>query len=97
MASEEPAGEWDWATLSRLVHETKVQVLEALLWIGRPLSATDLENVFDGSPEHGLVFYHMKRLINAGILECAGARQVRGATERFYWVKGACRDDRGVG
>jgi hypothetical protein len=91
MRRSETAEEWNWAVLSRLVHETKVQVLEALLWIGQPLSASDLENVFNGSPRHGLISFHMKGLAKAEILECVETRPVRGATEQFYWLAGVKR------
>ncbi len=85
--------DWIWnALIQHFVHPTKVHVLEALLWIGQPLSAADLENIFDGSPKHGVITYHIKCLANPGILECVGTRQVRGATEEFYWLVGVSRD-----
>jgi hypothetical protein len=80
---EPPAWSWD-ALIPHLIHPIKVHVLEALLWIGEPLSAADLEKVFDGDPQHGLISYHIKCLSNPGILECVGTRQVRGAHERYF-------------
>lgn len=87
-----PAGEskpvdWSWDGLvPHLIHPTKVKVIEAMLWIGRPLSAADLEKVFDGDPGLGVISYHLKRLARPGILELVGTRQVRGAVESFYWL-----------
>ncbi len=89
-AGEPKPVEWSWeALVPHLIHPTKVQVIEAMLWIGRPMSAVDLERVFNGSPRLGVISYHLKRLAGPGILECVGTRQVRGAVESFYWLAGA--------
>lgn len=83
---------WDWDALVPLVHPVRVQILEAMLWIGQPLSAANLARAFDGAPRLGVISYHMNRLAGRGILECVGTRRVRGATERFYWMaRGAGR------
>jgi hypothetical protein len=89
MSGQEPPG-WSWeALVPHLIHPTKVHVLEALLWIGQPLSAADLEKVFERKPRHGLISYHIKCLADPGILKCVRTRKVRGATERFYRLTGA--------
>jgi DNA-binding transcriptional ArsR family regulator len=76
----------DWGALvARSVHSTRLWIIEAMLRIERPLSATELEGVFS---EEGLgissISYHLKILIELGILEEVRERKVRGATERFY-------------
>ena len=69
-----------------LVHPLKVVCIEAICWIGRPLSATDLRKVFE--PEYGLsvISYHLGSLAKLGILSKARQRRVRGATEKFYFL-----------
>lgn len=81
--------DFDWAALvTRVVHPTKVTLVEAMLWIDRPLSATDLSKSFDG--EFGLshISYHLKSLAKVGVLKNVGQRQVRGTTETFYFFAG---------
>jgi hypothetical protein len=74
-----------WAALpGRLLHPTQMQILEALFWIGRPLSATDLTRIFFEQPGRPLVEYHVGRLADLGILRKAGSRTVRGGTETFF-------------
>jgi DNA-binding transcriptional ArsR family regulator len=77
--------EFDWLSLvTRVVHPTKVAIIEALLWIDQPLSATDLTKVFGGELGLGVVAYHLRELYKAGVMSMAGDRQVRGAREKFY-------------
>jgi hypothetical protein len=61
-----------------------MQIIEALLWIGRPLSVTGLTQIFYAEPGRPLVEYHVDRLAELGILEEAGSRTVRGGTETFF-------------
>lgn len=45
----EQFGDAFWAALSaRVLHPAHVEIIEALRWIDRPMSATDLLSVFDG-------------------------------------------------
>jgi len=77
---------YDWAGLvSRVVHPLKVTIVEALAWIGQPLSAHDLERVLEGQVALSLVSYHLRKLADLGVLEDVKSRQVRGATEHFYF------------
>jgi repressor of nif and glnA expression len=76
----------DWAALvSLLVHPLKVDILEAMSWIDKPLSANDLTKVID-SPEYALshVAYHVRGLSEAKAIRKVRQRQVRGATETFF-------------
>lgn len=76
----------DWGALvARSVHPTRLWILEAMVRIERPLSATELVGVF-GKKKLGIssISYHLKVLIELGILEEVRERKVRGATERFY-------------
>lgn len=76
---------FDWAALLRLVHPLKVAIVEALLFSGRPLSASDLSKCFGGAAG-GLshISYHVGSLAKAGVIEQVSERQVRGAVEKFY-------------
>ncbi len=76
-----------WSTLvPQVVHPLKVAIVEALLWVDRPLSATDLTKLFDNE-RHSVahVSYHLIKLAEIGALEVMGKRETRGATEKFYF------------
>jgi DNA-binding transcriptional ArsR family regulator len=86
----------DWSALvPRLVHPTKVVILEAMLRIGRPMSATELEEVACGDIALDSFSYHLKRLVNVGVLEAVGkvkARKSRSANkETFFFFVGQCQ------
>ncbi|HWB70077.1 MAG TPA: hypothetical protein VG518_08880 [Solirubrobacterales bacterium] len=75
----------DWeALIGRLMHPTQLAVVEAMSWIDVPLSPAQLVRVFDGEMQLPSVAYHVSRLINLGVLERTGTRQVRGAVEHFF-------------
>lgn len=83
---DEPA--FDWAALvPRIVHPARVAIIEALFYIGHPLSATELRNVFDEPESYclSIVTYHLERLAGYGALAETGNRQVGGAAETFYF------------
>jgi DNA-binding transcriptional ArsR family regulator len=81
---------WD-VLIGPLIHPTRVAIIEAMLWIGWPLSARELEQVF--GKQSGLsmsaVSYHLTSLANLGILELVEKRPVRGAWQKFYFFVGA--------
>jgi hypothetical protein len=93
IASENVGLEWrngggfNWqALIACVLHPAKVAVIEALMWIDRPLSATQLEELFDGSSLYlGIITYHLKSLEAMGVLGIARSEAVRGATEKFYF------------
>lgn len=77
----------DWAAIvAHVIHPVKVAIIEAVAWIGRPLSPSLMEEVF-AIPELylSLVSYHAKGLADMGVLEIVAARPARGAMERFYF------------
>jgi hypothetical protein len=78
--------QFDWSALvPHVVHPLKVAVVEALSWVGQPLSASDLAKVIDNdrySLAH--VSYHLVKLAEVEALEVVRTRRVRGATEKFY-------------
>lgn len=75
--------DWD-ALIARLIHPTQLAVIEAMLWIGRPLSSAELVRVFDEEIVLSSVAYHVRRLSQLGVLEQTGTRQVRGAIEHYF-------------
>jgi hypothetical protein len=78
---------FDWEGLVPLVvHPVKVMAIEAIEWIGVPLSASDLTKVIDDK-KIGLshVSYHLSRLGRVGALKLVRTRQVRGSLEKFYF------------
>jgi len=80
------AGILDWSALApRVLYPTKVLVIEAIRWIGRPVSAKELERAFDGAFSLSAISYHMKTLADLSILGLYRKRRVRGAWEKFYF------------
>jgi hypothetical protein len=78
---------FDWDSLvPHIVHPLKVSIVEAIYWIGEPLSASELTHVI-GDDEFGLshISYHMVTLAKAGALTVVRRRHVRGSVEKFYF------------
>ncbi len=80
---------WD-LLIGPLIHPTRVAIIEAMLWICCPLSATELQRIF--GEQSGLsmsaVSYHLTSLSNLGILELVEKRPVRGTWQKFYFFVG---------
>lgn len=80
---------FDWEALVPLVvHPVKVAIIEAIEWIDKPLSASDLTKVI-GDEKIGLshVSYHLKNLGEVGVLKVVRWRRVRGSIEKFYFFR----------
>jgi hypothetical protein len=77
--------DWD-ALVPLLVHPMKVAIIEALRWIGRPLSATDLKKLFDEQFELQFISYHVVTLSQIKAIVRVRQRQVRGSIEKFYFL-----------
>jgi hypothetical protein len=78
---------WD-ALVPHVVHPVKVSIVEAMSWMDQPLSSTELVRLID---DEGIylshVAYHVRKLADAGAIEPVSKRQVRGATETFYFFR----------
>jgi hypothetical protein len=74
----------NWQRLARAnTHPLRISILEALeLDGGRTLSPKNLSIELEAPLS--TVNYHVTELLNTGLLELVGERQVRGATEHFY-------------
>lgn len=75
--------QWD-ALVPYMVHPVKVAVVEAMHWIGEPISPRELDIVLDEEFGVSLVAYHVRVLANMGAVEKVGQQAVRGALQSFY-------------
>ncbi len=75
-----------WAALAaRLLHPSQLQIIEAIRWIDRPLSVSELVQIFQREQRLSTVAYHVQYLAGIGALELVGHRQpARGAVEKLY-------------
>lgn len=79
---------FEWDLLVPFIHPLKIAAIEALRWVGEPLSASEIAKLIDAEKvtvSH--VSYHLVKLAEAGALEVVRTRQVRGATEKFYFFR----------
>jgi DNA-binding transcriptional ArsR family regulator len=83
--SESPSFDWE-ALVPLLVHPMRVQIVEALVWIGAPLSASDLRQLLGERLTLRCLSYHLNRLVEAGAIEKVSERPVRGTLERLYSI-----------
>jgi hypothetical protein len=75
----------DWeALIGRVIHPTQLAVIEAMLWIDRPMSPAQLVRSLGGGMQLPSVAYHVSRLTDLGVLKPTGTRQVRGTVEHFF-------------
>jgi hypothetical protein len=66
------------------VHPVQVAVVEAMRWIGGPLSARELWLVEVGEPAYQNVAYHVRVLVDLGLMEQTHKSAARGSEEKFY-------------
>lgn len=87
MAGGEPV--MDWAALApHIAHPTREGIVEALLWIGEPLSKSDLLPILcDEDPKLTIskVSYFVSTLVAAGVLEAVSERVRATAMEDLYY------------
>jgi DNA-binding transcriptional ArsR family regulator len=84
-APSQSAKPFNWeALVPLLVHPVKVEIIEAMSWIGLPLSATDLDRVMRGQVGVSLLSYHLRKLTEVGALVRVRQEPVRGAVQTFY-------------
>jgi hypothetical protein len=72
-AGDSPFPGWE-AFIPQFVHPVKVAVVEALLYIGEPLSVAQFTRLFRGEGEgfrEPNVRYHLRQLVKVGVLEAA--------------------------
>jgi hypothetical protein len=77
--------DYDWSSLiEKEIHEVKVAVVEALDWIGGPLSAKELHLILDERHRYQTVAHHINGLAKQGVIEQTHVRPARGAEEKYY-------------
>lgn len=81
--------EIDWAALApHIENPVREGIVEAIRWIGEPLSKPDLFAVLRGDdPDLGLsaVSYHVAILVDAGALVAVAERATAGSMEALYF------------
>lgn len=76
-AGKEQSGDFCWGALvAHVLHPLDVQIVEALAWIGRPLSTADLARLFDDELEWTLIVRHLRRLCHCRAITPARSPQV---------------------
>lgn len=74
-----------WGALAAcLLHPTRLHIVEAMLWIDRPLSPAELARVISGPSAMSSVAYHVRCLANARVARVAKRKQVRGSMQTLY-------------
>lgn len=82
MLSEDPDF---WARVTgRLLHPVQMTIVEALLWVERPLSASEVTKILEGSVHLSGVAYHFRRLAGLEVIKPTRTVQVRGALKRPF-------------
>ncbi len=70
-----------WSSLpEKLSHPVRVPLVEALWWIGEPLSARETVDVLDGDFTMWEVAHHLRALEELGVVEAPTADPGRGAS-----------------
>lgn len=76
-----------WQELApRLIHPTKIELIEALSWIGEPLTVTDFFALL-APAESSIDYlrYHLKQLDSAEVVVEVPDQSLSNPDERRYW------------
>jgi hypothetical protein len=93
LAVVDPREELDWGALAgRVLHPTQMAVVEAMLWVERPVSPVQLMHLLGSGTRLPSVAYHVRRLSNLGVVKQTNTRQVRGTVEHFFSLNGTPSD-----
>src|SRR6185295_9679697 len=79
----------DWGGLAPLViHQTKLLILEAMLWVDEPLSAVDIVAMCNGTIGTSSISYHLKSLDgDLSVVRLYDEKQIRGAWKKNYYFR----------
>jgi hypothetical protein len=82
------ASDFSWGSLvASTIHPVKVAIIETLLWVGEPLSATEMKEIFNHADYSlDMVLYHLRGLARLEVIEVTGVRRTRGAREKYYFL-----------
>ncbi|MGV1048559.1 MAG: hypothetical protein ACOYD4_08580 [Solirubrobacterales bacterium] len=81
---------FDWAALvPRVVHPARVAIIEAMRWIDRPISATEMVQMIEEAVSVSFMAYHFRVLASRKIeaIEKVDQRYVRGAEEKYFQLR----------
>lgn len=79
--------QWD-KLVPLILHPVKVAILEALLWIEEPLSAADLDRMYDGDLGIPTAAYHLRSLaFGLPVLRLYDEEAVRGVYRKLYYFR----------
>jgi hypothetical protein len=81
---------FDWSALvPHAIHPIRVAAVEALRWIDEPVSAVDLDRMYeDDSPGVSTVAYHLRTLaFDLSVLRLYDEEKVRGADRKLYFFQ----------
>ncbi len=84
---EDQSPQFDWAFLvPRTVHPMQVAIVEAISYVGLPLSAADLRRKFGEGHTVSHVSYHVNSLARVGALVLAEEQRHRGRFASYYEI-----------
>ncbi len=74
-----------WSNLpERILQSIRVPIVEALWWIGKPLSAIELVDVLDGFVSMWEAAYHLRVLDSLDVVERSSADNGASGEDRFH-------------
>jgi hypothetical protein len=77
--------DFSWGVLVTYpLHPSKVAIIEAMAWVGMPMSPRELDLILDelaGAPN---VSYHMRTLAEVGAVGVVRQQPMRGSIQTFY-------------
>jgi hypothetical protein len=82
-----------WSILvPKLLNPAQVIIIEAMMWVERPMSASELGQIAGGDPVLSTFSYHLRKLATLGVLEVVGKLKVRKSRssnkETFFYFTG---------
>ena len=83
MTNTDPVDCWE-ALIDRHFSPYKVAIIEALLWIDRPMSAVEFQQIFEKKVHLSTVAYHIRTLAKLGALDLVREEKVRGRMKKSY-------------
>lgn len=67
------------------IHPTKLAIVEAMSWLERPLSISELELILESGDRCPALAYHLNSLASFELLEQTETRRARGSTEPYFY------------
>jgi hypothetical protein len=75
----------DWSKVIDVsIHPTRIEIVSALDWIDEPLSPAQLVSVLGSAKTLSHVGYHVRKLVDDGILMLVDLKPGRSSMQHFY-------------